>query len=125
MDTPQLRAIGFWNGPHTTDGWPEASDFVDPDWDEDDRDFVIDYLSHGVLARTYMGYSTCRLCGKTNNGDSEYSDGTYVWPSGLAHYVAEHAVRLPQEFVSHAVETTERLEGERGETWWRKVAPDW
>lgn len=85
-----MRAIGFWNGPYTSTGWPEIGDFTDPDWDEDERDFIIAYLNHGVLGRVYMGYSTCRVCGKADNGDSEHSDGSFIWPSGLAHYVEQH-----------------------------------
>ena len=125
MDSPYLRAIGFWNGPYSPDGWPDIEDFIDPEWDVDERDFVLAYLNHGVLARVYMGYSTCRLCGKADNGDSEYSDGTFVWPSGLAHYVESHAVRLPREFVKHAEDLTTRLEGDRDEAWWRTAARDW
>ena len=36
-------------------------------------------------------------------GCRELSDGTYVWPEGLAHYVEEHNVRLPQQFVDHVL----------------------
>lgn len=25
-----------------------------------------------------------------NNGAVEYTDGTYVWPEGLAHYIYDH-----------------------------------
>ena len=31
------------------------------------------------------------------------TDGTYVWPEGLAHYVSEHAVRPPEDFIKHAL----------------------
>ena len=30
------------------------------------------------------------------------TDGTWLWPVGLVHYVRDHYVRLPHEFVSHA-----------------------
>jgi hypothetical protein len=66
---------------------------------------------------TFMGYSTCRFCGM-NNGAAEYTDGTYVWPEGLAHYVYDHAVRLPGELVRHARERLDTLEG-------REVAAEW
>lgn len=125
MDGTPLRAIGFWNGPHTPMGWPELEWFVDASWDRDDREFIADYLQRGVLARTYMGYSSCRLCGRQDNGDSEYSDGVYVWPSGLVHYVIEHDVRLPQEFVQHAIALTQHLEGDRDVSWWRAAKRDW
>jgi hypothetical protein len=34
-------------------------------------------------------------------GDSDLTDGTWLWPQGLVHYVAVHGVALPQEFVAH------------------------
>ena len=36
-------------------------------------------------------------------GHRDRSDGTWVWPDGLAHYVAAHDVRLPARFVRHAL----------------------
>lgn len=36
-------------------------------------------------------------------GASEFSDGVYVWPEGLAHYLEKHHVRLPQRFVDHVL----------------------
>jgi hypothetical protein len=45
--------------------------------------------------------SFCRFgCGV--NGTIEQTDGVFVWPEGLAHYVEVHSVRLPEEFVEHA-----------------------
>jgi hypothetical protein len=64
-----------------------------------------------------MGYSRCRICGK-DNGAAEYTDGTYVWPEGLAHYIYDHAVRLPDELVAHACQRLSSVEG-------RDVASDW
>lgn len=29
------------------------------------------------------------------------TDGTWVWPSDLAHYVEKHGVRVPDEFMEH------------------------
>jgi len=36
------------------------------------------------------------------NGNESCCDDRWFWPSGLAHYVERHAIRLPDEFVSHA-----------------------
>lgn len=119
----RLIVIGYWGGPEANDGpWPEVSDFIDNSWDVDERDFVKDYIGTGLIVRTYMGYSTCRLCGKRDNGDMELSDGYYVWPDGLVHYVREHGVRLPHAFVKHAFELTEALEkADRAFDWWRQA----
>jgi hypothetical protein len=66
-----------------------------------------------------MGMSPCRFCG-IDNGYSEMSDGPYLWPSGLDHYVDEHDVRLPAEFVAHAVARLEALETATvDDSWWR------
>lgn len=89
------------------------------DWSEDEREDVTDYLRHGQVTRASMGYSPCRMCDKRDNGCLELTDGTYVWPEGLAHCIAEHGVRLPQEFVQHVVRSQEALEAaEVDETWW-------
>ena len=37
------------------------------------------------------------------------TDGTYVWPEGLAHYVSEHAVRPPEGFIKHALKNLRAL----------------
>jgi hypothetical protein len=35
-------------------------------------------------------------------GDSDLTDGTWLWPQGLVHYVKIHGVALPDEFVADA-----------------------
>jgi hypothetical protein len=35
-----LIRLGYWDGPHTASGWPDPRDFVDPEWDADERDDV-------------------------------------------------------------------------------------
>jgi len=35
-------------------------------------------------------------------GSREYFDGEWAWPEGLVHYVRDHAVRLPAEFLERA-----------------------
>lgn len=113
-----LSLIGYWRaeGDSTSDN-PDPHDWVDTEWDEDERDATGFYFATGTLFRTFMGYSPCRFCG-IDNGAVEYTDGTYVWPEGLAHYIYDHAVRLPDELVRHARERLDTVKG-------RDVAPDW
>lgn len=126
MTTPErdrLILIGYWAGPDTVGPWPSVEDFVDPMWEEEQRSFVVDYLRGGHVVWGFAGWSRCRFCGK-NNGDRELSDGRYLWPDGLVHYVEDHAVRLPKAFVAHAEARLERLEqAERDPTWWRSTPP--
>ncbi|WP_419702732.1 hypothetical protein [Promicromonospora sp. NFX87] len=74
-----------------------------------------------MVARVYRGMSSCRFCGELV-GHREQTDGTYLWPEGLAHYVAEHDVRLPAEFVRHALGTAQDLEHRNVDiTWWTSL----
>jgi len=124
FDQP-LILIGYWSGGDgPNDDWPDARDFIDESWDEDERIDVGLYLTHGLVARAWMGYSPCRLCDKQTNGNLELTDGIYIWPEGLAHYVREHQVRLPHEFVAH-VRTRRELADEIvvDDAWWRTARP--
>lgn len=123
VQSGRLILIGYWDGPETGRTWPAVEDFVDDSWDQEERDLVASYLCTGLVARTYMGYSRCRFCGR-DNGDLELSDGQFVWPDGLSHYVSDHGVRLPDRFVKHVLKTIDGLEtAERDEGWWREVRP--
>ena len=122
------KAIGYWRAypdKHATgtlflenDIWsnyvvktahlPDPHDFVDHSWDLTIRDRVVRYLESGRVAIRWRGYSTCRICGKWNNGKWNngttcITDDTYVWPEGFAHYIAEHGVRPDEEFVQHVL----------------------
>lgn len=110
-----LRRIGYWGAGYglANGHYPNPTAFVDPSLDEEERDLVVTYLRNGVVARAYMGYAPCRLCDKRDNGNLELTDGVYLWPQGLAHYVADHSLRLPQEFVHHIDRMEEALSAAR------------
>lgn len=113
-----LRLIGYWAGPTAPD-WPDPRDFVDPTWDQGERETIADYLRCGFVFRAFGGVSTCRFCGR-QNGALELSDGVWYWPDGLVHYVTDHDVRLPSGFVEHALEYLDRLgDSDRDVDWWR------
>lgn len=99
-DMNRIRLIGYWLGPNAA-GWPDVHDFVDRSWDRSERQMVIERLHTGEPAPWMsMGKSRCRFC-EVRNGYREYSDGTFLWPEGLVHYLEEHDVRLPHEVVTH------------------------
>jgi len=41
-------------------------------------------------------------------GCGDITDGVWVWPEGLGHYVGVHGVRLGEEFVKDVVERVRR-----------------
>jgi hypothetical protein len=59
------------------------------------------------------------------HGHREFTDGTYQWPEGLAHYLWVHEVRLPAAVVTHI---KSRLAGFKGRgldrEWWRSAYID-
>src|SRR5688500_18135780 len=76
----ELRRLGYWCSADYPD-LPDPNDWVDAAWDEDERDLVARYYRNGTVARLYMGFSFCRLCGVAN-GSKDLTDGKYLWPEG-------------------------------------------
>ena len=112
-----LRLIGYWRSEREPD-WPDPHDFIDATWDSEARHVVIHYLQGGTIAAAYRGLSPCRICG-AHNGANLLTDGTYAWPDGLVHYVVEHRLRLPTEFVDHAVSRMDAIEAaDVDRDWW-------
>lgn len=98
-----LKLIGFWSSPE------ELEEFIDPRLlvsfeCEDNLSRIAGYLSSGFFCGGELGYSWCRFCCSTPSnkmGSSVLTDGKWCWPKGLVHYVLEHKVGLPGEFISH------------------------
>ena len=116
-----LTLIGYWRWERDP-ALPDPSDFVDKAWDHQERSLVASYLESGRLFRRFGGFSTCRICGE-RNGAKEYTDGTFLWPEGLAHYVREHSVRLPARVVDHIVQKADEDFDQQivDEVWWRSM----
>lgn len=79
---------------------PNAEDYIDNSWNVVERDSVVEYLNSGKRVAMWMGSSDCRICGCCN-GNTDLSDGNYIWPMGFSHYVKVHNVKPPEEFLEH------------------------
>ena len=82
--------------------------------------FLKVYLNWGTLdhlcekypleIKSYLGHSYCRLCEKCDNGDSEVywvaaqSNRKWTFPTGYFHYILEHNIEVPQEFIKDILE---------------------
>lgn len=103
-DWPQ-QWYGWWRGESETFiKVPLFSEVVDPDWNPPDLQQLATYLNSGKLGTfTPSGKATrCGLCEHTfSNNSIQLSDGDWVWPQCLGHYVEFHHVRLPDRFVQH------------------------
>jgi len=103
-ETKGLKALGYWVNEHHPD-LPDPKKYVDLSWDPAERNLVAQYLQKGKVVAAYRGFAPCRMCG-VRNGSQCLSDGVYVWPSGFPHYLLEHGVRPPAEFVNHVLKQT-------------------
>ena len=99
-----LLAIGFW---YADDPWnrhyPHPRSLVYKAWVSTfTKEKLAAYLRGGAIKESYLGWSYCRFdCVGQQLGTKDLTDGTWVWPEGLAHYVEKHDVMLPVAFVVH------------------------
>jgi hypothetical protein len=98
---PTVETIGYWKkATGYGDQLPEASWFIDPNQDSSQgHSDLADLLDAGVEYLWALGFSVCRICGR-QNGCSQRTDGRFVWPEGLSHYVREHGLSLPPSITS-------------------------
>lgn len=100
---PSLRLIGYWASPDDL-RWPDPARWVDVNWEKEIRERVIRHLEEGVPFVRFAAESWCRFGCMEPLGACELTDGVYVWPEGLAHYLKNHHLRLPEPFVVHCLE---------------------
>jgi hypothetical protein len=122
-DGPPITLLGYWGGEYAP-GWPHVTDFADEHWDQAQRDLVARYLDQGfAVPWRAAGPSYCRFC-RTSNGSLERTDYVYLWPSGLAHYVREHVVRLPDSVIRHIVNRSRLRSDDIAQDWWKTATLD-
>jgi hypothetical protein len=88
---------------------------------------VLAYLRAGQEWIQFRGWSYCRFeCGIAPSalGDRDLTDGVWVWPEGLAHYVEMHSVRLPKEFIDHMRSQGWRVTAQPITRWVDRAATD-
>lgn len=95
-----LKRVGYWWSPEEP-LLPHPRDYVDLSWDEGERQDVVAYLQSAYYLYGWMGFSWCRFGCPEGIGAWDMTDGTWLFPEGLAHYVAKHAVKPRPEFLEH------------------------
>lgn len=80
---------------------PIFSDVVDTTWHPYDLDRLVEYLRTCPISITSsIRPLPCPHCDYLlPEPSAQRSDGVWVWPSSLSHYVAKHHVRLPDRLM--------------------------
>jgi hypothetical protein len=114
MENKKLILIGYWYNEYKP-MYPNPKDFVDGKfWEEIkestgySKEEIAKYLDEGNVTYSYRGFSQCRICG-TGLGSCERSDGRYNWPDMLSHYIIEHNVKLPKDFILDIIDKSYRI----------------
>lgn len=104
-----LREVGYWAPAgelKNSADRPNPRDCAVPGWATTSAGRQLaGYLRAGYVESYEMGYSNCRFsgCGDcrcpagpwVEMGCVALTDGSFVWPEGLAHYVEAHSVQPP------------------------------
>jgi hypothetical protein len=120
QDDKVLKQVGYWQSvanPYL----PHPKHFVKSGWRESEHSKIMAYLRSGHEYCSSMGYSYCRfdcfcltnnfdnlsqleknewINGITSMGTRDLTDGEWVWPEGLTHYVEKHHICLPDAFIA-------------------------
>ena len=96
----KLRSFGFWWSDREPE-LPHPSAYVDETWDAEERRQVVEYIREAPVYLLWKGWSWCRFGCKGHFGTKDLTDGAWIFPEGLAHYVECHGVKPSDDFLAH------------------------
>jgi len=92
---------GIWDFGHERfKNFPKVEMAIDVEWAPTDINDLATYLQDCPIASTTGLSVPCLLCDKSL-AMCYQSDGEWLWPCGLQHYLTAHSVVLPSRFVNH------------------------
>lgn len=120
----KLILIGYWfSGDKDDCDYPNPStlineEFYEINWKLENK--LVGYLMAGKPCNFYRGSSECRICG-CRLGCFERTDGIYIWPDKLEHYIMNHKVVLPTEFNDYVMKQNPWPEFKIDNSFWKSV----
>jgi hypothetical protein len=80
--------------------YPCPEDLVWPGWRLAERDLIVAYLRGGRIYRQFLGFAACYFHGCDDVvATADLTDGAWIWPQALEHYLVRHQVCLPDSFI--------------------------
>ncbi len=116
MQNRKLQAIGFWFSEFEPE-LPRPQPLVTSRGSVQERAALVRHLESGRVHESYRGCSSCRFnCGIAPQamGSRDFTDGLWVWPEGLAHYVREHGVERASTIAGDTAEQRRARREEHG-----------
>jgi len=99
------RWYGRWKeDAHDTaiEQFPSIIDVSGAEWDEDEIQKVASYLRSGAIAIASPGIARNVVDGTQFAATTSWrSDGVWLWPDTLAHYLERYRIRLPAKLIDH------------------------
>ena len=96
------RWYGFWRSNESETNLPDIEEVAGANWSVDDKKRVLSYLDGAPTVVAMSGPNTkCLLCEELIGGSVYRSDGVWLWPVDLSHYLNMHDVALPESFLQH------------------------
>jgi len=94
------RMVGYWDAPWCASlRLPRPDGLIRVGWRLSERDKIAEYLRRGVPIHSFCGFARCRLCDEVL-GTKDLTDGEWVWPERLEHYITHHDITLPRTFIA-------------------------
>jgi len=82
--------------------FPSIIDVSGAEWDDDEIQKVVSYLRSGTVAIASPGIARNVVDGTQLSATTSWkSDGVWLWPDTLAHYLQRYRIQLPGKLVDH------------------------
>lgn len=77
--------------------------------DYHDLDLIINYLENGGKIVTMASKEDCKLCGEVAGSRNYFTDGKWIWPIWIKHYLVQHKLKLPEQFILYIRENNFKI----------------
>lgn len=101
-----MRYLGRWINSLRDSKYPPPQELVG-EYEDKIQSKIVNYLNNGHILNVYRGQTFCLFRCNHHQSFVELTDGRWVWPRDLAHYVHAHSVQLPPDFIADALSSTE------------------